>query len=141
MVWRPFMRQMGEIGETRSILATSIRQWRQEPLNGFAPNSHGRRVWSFPRTSWNVKVKSQGSRSPGTKTRCALTTPPPYGRNGTASLQITSRKQQARRFDRCGGVSSPGCVRWAWRATAGLCHVFLVHHVTVNFDTDLDLRT
>ena len=27
MVWRPFMRQMGEIGETRSILGTCIRQW------------------------------------------------------------------------------------------------------------------
>ena len=27
MVWRPFMRQMGEIGETRSTLGTRIRQW------------------------------------------------------------------------------------------------------------------
>jgi len=36
----------------------------------------------------------------GQKTRCALTTPPQCGRNGTASLQITSRKQQTRRVDR-----------------------------------------
>ena len=27
MVWRPFMRQMREIVETRSILGTRIRQW------------------------------------------------------------------------------------------------------------------
>jgi len=39
-----------------------------EPLNGFAPNSHGRRVWSIAQTSLKVKVKDQRSRSPGTKT-------------------------------------------------------------------------
>ena len=27
MIWRPFMRQMGEIGQPRSILGTRIRQW------------------------------------------------------------------------------------------------------------------
>jgi len=32
--------------------------------------------------------------------RVRVTTPPQYGRNGTASLQITSRTQQARRFYR-----------------------------------------
>jgi len=32
----------------------------REPLNGFAPNSHGRRVWSLARTSLKVKVKGQG---------------------------------------------------------------------------------
>ena len=103
---------MGEVGETRSILGSRSlfdNGW-QELLNGFAPNSYGRRVWSFARTSRNVKVKSQRSRSPGTKTHCTLTTPSQYGRNGTASLQITSRKQQARRFDRWRGVSSPACV-------------------------------
>jgi len=30
------------------------------PLNGFAPNSHGRRVWSVDRTSLKVKVKGRG---------------------------------------------------------------------------------
>jgi len=29
----------------------------REPLNRFAPNSHGRRVWSLTRTSLKVKVK------------------------------------------------------------------------------------
>jgi len=35
-----------------------------EPLNGFAPNSHGRRVWSLTRTSMKVKVEG----SIGTRT-------------------------------------------------------------------------
>ena len=39
----------------------------QEPLNGFAPNSQGRRVWSLAR-SLKVNVKGQRPRSPGTKT-------------------------------------------------------------------------
>jgi len=39
----------------------------REPLNGFAPNSHGRRVRSLGRISLRVKVKSQRSRSPETK--------------------------------------------------------------------------
>jgi len=42
--------------------------------------------------------------------RVRVTTPPQYGRNGTASLQITSRTQQARRFYRWRGKSSPACV-------------------------------
>jgi len=29
------------------------------PLNGFAPNSQGRRVWSLALTTLNVKVKGQ----------------------------------------------------------------------------------
>jgi len=32
----------------------------REPLNGFAPNSQGRRVWSLARMSLNIKVKGQG---------------------------------------------------------------------------------
>jgi len=36
-----------------------------ELLNRFAPNSHGRRVWSLAQMS--SKVKGQGPRSPGTK--------------------------------------------------------------------------
>jgi len=79
--------------------------------------------------SLNVKVKSQRSRSPGAKNALCTHNTPRCGRNGTPSLQITSRKQQTRRFDRCRGVSSPGCLRWAWRATAGLCHAFLVVNV------------
>jgi len=65
------------------------------------------------------------SRSTGTKMRCALTIPH-HRPNGTRSLKITSRNQQSRRFRRCRGVTSPACVRWAWRANAGLGHAFLL---------------
>jgi len=40
----------------------------REPLNGFAPNSHERRVRSLGRANLNVKVKGQRSRPSGTKT-------------------------------------------------------------------------
>jgi len=42
--------------------------------------------------------------------RVRVKTPPQCGRNGTASLQITSRMQQARWFYRWRGESSPACV-------------------------------
>jgi len=42
--------------------------------------------------------------------RVRITTPLQYGRNWTASLQITSRTQQARGFCRWRGESSPACV-------------------------------
>jgi len=37
-----------------------VYEMSQEPLNGFAPNSQGRRVWSLTRMSLMVKVKGQG---------------------------------------------------------------------------------
>ena len=33
-----------------------------EPLNGFAPDSHGRRVWSLDQTNFKVKGDGQGHR-------------------------------------------------------------------------------
>jgi len=39
----------------------------REPLNVFAPNSQGKRVWSLALTNLRAKVKSQMSRSPDTK--------------------------------------------------------------------------
>ena len=59
--------------------------------------------------------------------RVRVGTPAQYGRNGTASLQITLHTQQPRRFYRwcvraC--VRSACGVRCAWRITSGLCHAF-----------------
>jgi len=34
----------------------------RKPLNGLAPNSHGKCVWSHARTNLKVKVKGQGHR-------------------------------------------------------------------------------
>jgi len=42
------------------IFILFVYEISREPLNGFAPNSHGRRVWSLARMSLNVKVKGQG---------------------------------------------------------------------------------
>ena len=53
---------------TPSMTFLFVYEISWEPLNGFAPNSQGRRVWSLARTSLNVKVKGQRLRSPGTKT-------------------------------------------------------------------------
>ena len=115
-----------EIGDTPSSLRLAFNNGWQEPLNGFAPNSQGRRVWSFARRNLNAMVKGQRSMSPGTKTRCALTTPPRCGRNVIPSFYLTSGKQQAQRFDRSRGVYSLGCVRCAWQANIGLRHAFIV---------------
>jgi len=48
-------------------LFVCVYEISREPLNGLAPNSHRRRLWSFARTSLKVKVKGQRSKSPGTK--------------------------------------------------------------------------
>jgi len=44
-----------------------VHEISPEPLNGFAPNSHGKRVWSLAWMSLKLSVKGQRSRSPGTK--------------------------------------------------------------------------
>jgi len=43
-----------------SVTFLFMNQISPEPLNGFAQNSHGRRVWSLAWRSLNVKVKGQG---------------------------------------------------------------------------------
>jgi len=101
---------MGEIGETRSILGTRIRQW----MAGTAERICAKftRKTRLVLRSDELERQRQTSKIKVTtdKTPCALTLPQ-YGRNGTASLQITSRKQQARRFDRWRGyVASLACV-------------------------------
>ena len=43
-----------------SVTVLFVYEISREPLDGFAPNSHGRRVWSLARESLKVKVKGQG---------------------------------------------------------------------------------
>jgi len=66
-----------------------------EPLNGFVPNSQGRRVWSLRRMSLNVKVKDQGHQ--GQKCTVHSHHPPPPGSNG---MERTCCKwRHSRRWD------------------------------------------
>jgi len=46
----------------RSVVFLFVYEISLEPLSAFAPSSHGRRVWSFARTSLKVKVKGQDHR-------------------------------------------------------------------------------
>ena len=43
-----------------SVTFLFVYEISREPLNGFAPNSQGRRVWSLARTSSKVKVNFGG---------------------------------------------------------------------------------
>jgi len=64
------------------------------------------RVWM-----WRSKVKVKVTKD---KELLCTDNTPRYGQNGTPSLQITSRKQQMRRFDCCRGMFSPRYMHWAW---------------------------
>ena len=50
----------GSVFFTLSVTFLFVHEISPEPLNGFAPNSQGRRIWLLARTSLNVKVKGQG---------------------------------------------------------------------------------
>ena len=64
-----------------------VPQISREPLNGFAPNSHVKRIWFLTRRSLKVKDKGQGHQR---QKRAVLCHRPRQRRNRTRSLQITS---------------------------------------------------
>ena len=70
-----------------SVTFLFVPQISPEPLNGFVPNSHLRRVWSLARTSLNVKVKGQGHQG---QKRAVHSHHSRQRRNGTSSLQMIS---------------------------------------------------
>jgi len=103
-----FRREIGRNRRHAFLVGTRIRQW----MAGTAERICAKFTPKTCLVLRSKEIECQGQRSKikgqphqGQNTRCALTTPPRCARNGTASLQITSRKQQARRFDRCRGVS------------------------------------
>jgi len=77
--WQPILgAKSAGIGDMSSFLGLAFDNGCQEPLNGFPPNSRGRRVWSFTHMTLNVIVKGHRSRSrsPGTKNAlCTLNIP------------------------------------------------------------------
>jgi len=56
------------ISSPDEFLFSFVCEISRELLNGFAPNSQERRVWSLSWTSLNASVNGQRSRSPWTKT-------------------------------------------------------------------------
>jgi len=66
-----------------------------------------------------VKVKTQRSRSTGTKNVLYIHNTLWYRWNGIRSLQISSHKQQMRRFRRCRGVRQPACERLSGQSEFG----------------------
>jgi len=76
---------------------TRIRKWMARTAERICCKF----TWTTCLVFRSNKLECQGQKSKvrvtrDKKTRYALTTPPQCGRNGTASLQITSRTQQAR---------------------------------------------
>jgi len=94
-----------------------VNQISPEPLNGFAPNSHGRRVWSLARTSLNVKVKLQCNQ--GQKNALYTPVTPGQRRNGPFCCMTYTKSSSSR-----GTIPSlPGGFWWP---ACGLC---LVKHL------------
>ena len=52
------------------MLCLIVTQISREWLNGFAPDSQGRQVWSLNRMRFNVKVKGQGHQGQKRAQRC-----------------------------------------------------------------------
>jgi len=53
----------GSVFGAVSLCFLFVYEMPREPLNGLAPNSHGRRVWSLARKSLKVKDKNACSAS------------------------------------------------------------------------------
>jgi len=108
--FRAKINKYSAVAEMGDRLAVTFDNGWQEPLNGTDLGKFTRKTYLVLRSE-QFERQGQRSRSPRTKTCCALLTPPRLWTNRTPSLHITSHKQQTRRFDRCRGVSmsSPGC--------------------------------
>jgi len=82
--------------------------------------------------SLNVKVKGQRSRSSGTKNALCTPNTPAVLTEWNALVadnvaQVANASSPLLVKGAFAGLRSACGVRWAWRATAGLCHAFLVN--------------
>jgi len=110
MVWRPFMRQMGEIGETRSILGNRISQRMAGTAERICAK-FTRKTCLFLR-SYEFECQGQMSRSPGTKNSlCTLNTP---------AVSTEWNAVVAGNVAQAANATSPSLVRGVF---AGLCIV------------------
>ena len=82
--------------------------------------------FGFAKDVSRSKVKGQGQQG---QKRTVHSRHPPASTAWNVFGANNVTQQQTRQFRRCQGVSSLACVRWAWRATTGLCHAFLVYYI------------
>jgi len=98
-----------------------------EWVNGFAPDSQGRRVWSLAWVSLNVKLKGQGHEG---QKRCALPSHPAAVEwNAFAANNIN--QQQMGPFHHCQGVILAACMQFMFGKTS----LALVGFCSVDFTT------
>jgi len=107
MVWRPFIRQMGEIGQTRSILGTRIRQW----MTGTAERMYAK----FRRKTCLVlrsdKLKCQGQKSKAKVTmgkKRAVHSQHPHSMDEMEQPRCRVSRASSRRID---FIAGEGCFR------------------------------
>jgi len=129
MVWRPFIRQMREIGETSSILETRIRQWMAETAERICAKFT--RKTCFVLRSDEFEYQGQSSRSPGIKNAlCTHNTPAVWTEwNGLVSDNVAQAADVATRSLQRGVFTGMRALGLA--GIAGLCHAFLVYLCTV----------
>jgi len=97
-----------------SVTFLFVYEMSREPLNGYAPNSHGIRIWSLVRTSLKVKAKGQRSRSPGTKMAFR-----PFGRAACVRFMFGKTSiASSLSFVCCKNIES---AVYDWRFTATRC--------------------
>jgi len=133
MVWRPFILQVREIVETRSILETRIRQRIAGTAEWICAKFTRKTCLVLRSDERQRQGQSERSRSPpGTKNELCTHNTPAVWTGWNALVADNVAQAAGARFDRCRGVSLPGCVRWAWRAATGICHAFLVVASTFN---------
>jgi len=120
---------MGEIGETRSILGTRIRQW----MAGTAVRICAKFTWKTRLVLRSDELECQGQKSKikvtTDKNALSTNTPAVWTKwNGLVADNVSQAGASISSLARgvFAGLRSECGVRWAWRATAGLCHAFLV---------------
>ena len=128
MVWQPLIRQMGEIGQTRSSLGTRIRQWMAGTAELICAKFTSKtylvlRLHELERQGQKSKVKVTRDKN----ALCTHNTPTVRTKWNNLVADNVAQAAGASILLLARGVFA-GCVavRWAWRATAGLCHAFLV---------------
>jgi len=126
MVWRPFMRQMREIVETRSILGTRIRQWMAGTAERICTKFTQKTCLVL--RSDELECQVQKSKVKVTRDKSALcthNTPAVWNEwNALVADNVAQAADATIRSLQIAGMRGLGLA--GYRSAAGLCHAFLV---------------